>query len=424
MRNGKNGMNLTERNGKTCLRDICFEDIAARYGTPLYLYDLETVREKCAAIRRAFGDSLELLYAVKANPNRELLSAMRSEVDGLDIASAGELDRAVAAGYDPACISFAGPGKTRDELRRSLEAGIGCISVESLRELHDLRELVRAGAPRASIMIRVNPRLLVKEFAVKMGGKASQFGIDEEELSSAVDFVRANVDAFDFKGIHIYAGTQCLSEEPLAQNLANTLAIAARVTNEYGMECRAINIGGGFGVYYYEEHAGLDLGKLAALYRAEFDRYREATGKNPRFVLELGRFLVADAGIYVTRVVSEKQSRGEQFYVLDGGMNHHLSASGNLGMTIRKNYLVRNLSRPGAPKQTCTLVGPLCTPLDMMGKGVSVETPVVGDLIGFLNSGSYGYSASPLLFLGHGEPCELLVTEGEIRSARTGQGAD
>ncbi|ABB32248.1 pyridoxal-dependent decarboxylase, exosortase system type 1 associated [Geobacter metallireducens RCH3] len=411
-------MILTEQNGKTCLRNICFEELAARYGTPFYLYDLDKVKEKCAAVRKAFGDSLELLYAVKANPNRELLAAMRGEVDGLDIASAGELERALETGYDAGCISFAGPGKTRDELRRSLEAGVGCISVESLRELNDLRDLVRAGSHRAYILVRVNPQLLIRDFAVKMGGKASQFGIDEEELPSALDFIKANADAFDFKGIHIYAGTQCLNEEALAQNLANTLAIAARITTDYGMECRVINIGGGLGVSYYEEHPGLDLDKLALLFRAEFDRYREATGTKPRILLELGRFLVAEAGIYVTRVVSEKLSRGEQFYVLDGGMNHHLSASGNLGMTIRKNYLVRNLSRPGAERIICTLVGPLCTPLDLMGKGVTVEVPEVGDLVGFLNSGSYGYSASPLLFLGHGEPCELLVEGKDVRPCR------
>jgi diaminopimelate decarboxylase len=413
-------MILTEREDKIWLRDISFEVVAEKYGTPFYLYDLETVRAKIRSVREAFGDSLELLYAVKANPNGELLAAMRPLVDGVDIASAGELAYSLQAGYDPSTISFAGPGKTRAELSRSLEAGIGYISVESMRELVDIRELVLAGAPRASIMIRVNPQMLLKEFAVKMGGKASQFGIDEEELSSALGFVRSHTDIFTFKGIHIYAGTQCLNEEALARNLANTLTIASRVTTEHGMECHIINVGGGFGVSYYEQHPGLDLEKLASLFADEFERYRKTTGTNPRFLLELGRYLVAEAGIYVARVVSEKQSRGEQFYVLDGGMNHHLAASGNLGATIRKNYVVRNLSRPTAPKQTCTLVGPLCTPLDLMGKGVSVEIPVIGDLIGFMNSGSYGYSASPLLFLGHGTPCELLSSGDEIRLAQTG----
>jgi diaminopimelate decarboxylase len=404
-------MNLTELNGKIWLRNSRFEELAEKHGTPFYLYDLDAVRDKVAVIRQAFGGNLELLYAIKANPNLELLCGMRDGLDGLDIASGGELEIALKAGYKPSCISFAGPGKTRDELKRSLEAGIGFISVESLRELRDIEEQVRGGAPRASIMIRVNPLFLLKEFAVKMGGKASQFGIDEEDLSAALEFVKANPDAFVFQGIHIYAGTQCLSEESLARNLANTLEIAARITTELKMECHAINIGGGFGVSYYEELPGIDLEKLAALFAAEFNRYRTATGTKPRFMLELGRYLVAEAGIYVTRVVSEKLSRGEQFYVLDGGMNHHLAASGNLGMTIRKNYLVRNLSRPDAPKQTCTLVGPLCTPLDLMGKSVSIETPVVGDLIGFLNSGSYGYSASPLQFLGHKKPLEITSYE-------------
>ncbi len=417
-------MELQDHDGKMQLHDISFEEIAERYGTPFYLYDLDTVLAKIQGIRQAFGSTVELLYAVKANPKLELLKGMREHLDGLDIASAGELELALKAGYEPSCISFAGPGKTRKELQRSLEAGIGFISVESMRELRDIEALVCGGAPRASIMIRVNPQFLLKEFAVKMGGKASQFGIDEEELSIALDFVRSHADIFTFQGIHVYAGTQCMSEEALTQNLANTLAIAARVTTELEMECLAINIGGGFGISYYEEHQGLDLIKLAALFGVEFDRYRESTGTMPRFLLELGRFLVAEAGIYVTRVVSEKQSRGEQFYVLDGGMNHHLAASGNLGMTIRKNYLVRNLSRPSAPKQTCTLVGPLCTPLDMMGKGVSVETPVVGDLVGFLNSGSYGYSASPLLFLGHGKPSELLFEGKDVLPGRLKMGMD
>jgi len=277
--------------------------------------------------------------------------------------------------------------------------------------LHEIQELVRAGLPRASILVRVNPQQLVKEFAIKMGGKASQFGIDEEDLPAALEIISANPEVFLFRGIHIYAGTQCLNEEALAQNLANTLAIAARVTIEYGMEFQVINIGGGLGISYYDEHPGLDLGKLATLFRVEFKRYSQITGIKPRFLLELGRFLVAEAGIYVARVVTEKKSRSEQFFVLDGGMNHHLAASGNLGATIRKNYLVKNLSHPTAPKQTCTLVGPLCTPLDLMGKGVAVDAPEVGDLIGFLNSGSYGYSASPLLFLGHEMPKEIIITD-------------
>lgn len=408
-------MELSERNGKLYVGDTSFEEIAERFGTPFYLYDLDGVREKAAAVKRAFGNGIELLYAVKANPNPELLRGMRDSVDGLDIASTGELYRALAAGFRTDTISFAGPGKTQAELGESLWCRVGIISVESMRELHDLKRLAKVERVRAPVTIRINPALMTKEFAVKMGGKATQFGIDEEDAGEAVDFLRANDRFFDVLGIHVYAGTQCLDEQALAGGLADTLRIAAEMRERHGIECRVINVGGGFGVSYYDEGRALDLGLLARLYTDELDRYRRETGTNPRFLLELGRYLVAEAGIYVARVVSEKRSRGEQFYVLDGGMNHHLAASGNLGATLRKNYLVRNLSRLGAEKKTCTLVGPLCTPLDLMGKGVVVESPEVGDLIAFLNSGSYGYSASPLLFLGHEPPKEIILTGGCLK---------
>lgn len=407
-------MEFSERNGKLCVGDASFEEIAERFGTPFYLYDLDGVRERAAAVKRAFGDAVELLYAVKANSNPELLRGMRDSVDGLDIASTGELHRALEAGFRPDTISFAGPGKTRAELGESLRHGVGIISIESVRELRDLKELAEMEGVRAPVTIRINPALTVKEFAVKMGGKATQFGIDEEDAGEAADFLRANLHCFDVFGIHVYAGTQCFDEQALAAGLADTLRIAAEMRERRGIECRVINVGGGFGVSYYEEGRALDLALLTGLYTEEFDRYRRDTGTSPRFLLELGRYLVAEAGIYVARVVSEKRSRGEQFYVLDGGMNHHLAASGNLGSTLRKNYLVRNLSRPGAEKKICTLVGPLCTPLDLMGKGVAVESPEMGDLVGFLNSGSYGYSASPLLFLGHEPPKEIIAKGNEI----------
>jgi diaminopimelate decarboxylase len=408
-------MEFSERNGKLCLGDVSFEEVAERFGTPFYLYDLDAVRDRAVAVKRAFGDAIELLYAVKANPNPELLRGIADSVDGLDIASTGELHRAMAAGFRPEAISFAGPGKTRAELGESIRQGVGIISVESVRELRDLKALAEAEGVRAPVTIRINPALITKEFAIKMGGKATQFGIDEEDTGEAVVFLRANERFFDVLGIHVYAGTQCLDEEALATGLANTLRIAAEMRERHGIECRVINIGGGFGVSYYDEGRTLDLGLLARLYTGEFDRYRRETGTKPRFLLELGRYLVAEAGIYVARVISEKRSRGERFHVLDGGMNHHLSASGNLGATLRKNYLVRNLSRPGAEKKTSTLVGPLCTPLDLMGKGVSVESPQVGDLMGFLNSGSYGYSASPLLFLGHEPPKEIILSGGCLK---------
>jgi diaminopimelate decarboxylase len=412
-------MKLTKHNSKVYINNICFEDIAAQYGTPFYLYDLDTVREKIQNVRKAFGNDIEILYAVKANPNIELLRAIRNDVDGLDIASKGEMEQALLAGHEAKQLSFAGPGKNRAELSEAMKYGIGIISVESLRELNDIKTIAIEERMIANIALRINPRLLIKEFAIKMGGKATQFGIDEEDMESAISYIRQHKDIFNFLGVHIYAGTQCMSEEAITKNIINTLEIAAQLKSQYGLKCSMINLGGGFGVSYYGEDRELDLNLLAKLVRQSFDNYQNSTGTNPRFIFELGRYLVAESGIYVTKVISEKKSRGEQFYVLDGGMNHHLAASGNLGAMIRKNYAVRNLSNPAAPKELCSLVGPLCTPLDLMGKGVSIESPRLGDLIGFLNSGSYGFTGSPLLFLGHETPVELLIQNGSITLARS-----
>lgn len=411
-------MHLTEHENSVYIKNISFEDIAAQYGTPFYIYDLDTVKEKIHNVRSTFGNDVEILYAVKANPNIELLRGIRKDIDGLDIASKGEMEQALLADYEAKHLSFAGPGKTKEELNAAINHKIGVVSVESLREMHDINAIAIKKNTKVDIAFRINPKLLIKEFAIKMGGKATQFGIDEEDVDSAINYIRQFENVFNFLGIHIYAGTQCISEEAIAKNIENTLEIAARLKSEYGLECSMINLGGGFGVSYYGEDKKLDLNLLAKLVNLSFDNYRTFTGTNPRLIFELGRYLVADAGIYVTKVLSEKKSRGEQFYVLDGGMNHHLAAAGNLGAMIRKNYAARNLSNPAASKEQCNLVGPLCTPLDLMGKGVPIESPRLGDLIGFLNSGSYGYTGSPLLFLGHETPVELLISGNDIKIIR------
>jgi diaminopimelate decarboxylase len=411
-------MKLSEHNGKIYVQNFCFEEIADKYGTPFYLYDLNVIKKKIQNIKQEFDEAIELFYAVKANSNLEILKEIHNDIDGLDISSLGEMDQSLLAGYDPGCMSFAGPGKTRLELREAIRRKIGIISVESLRELQDIRQISSSEGHRADIALRLNPRFSTKEFAIKMGGKSSQFGIDEEDVFAAIDHIHRNEAVFNLIGIHVYAGTQCMDEEAIARNMDNTLEIAANLQSSFGLECRWINLGGGFGVSYYEENREINLNALARLINQSIKRYMASTGTRPRFILELGRYLVADAGIYVTRVVSEKESRGEKYFILDGGMNHHLAASGNLGAVIRKNYLVKNLSRPQASSQTCNLVGPLCTPLDLMGRNVSIESPRLGDVIGIKNSGSYAFTASPLFFLGHETPMELLLLDDRIKVIR------
>jgi len=415
-------MELREQNCKSYIGDFSFEEIAEKYGTPFYLYDLNTIKKKIGDFREAFGNDIELFYAIKANPNLEILKAIREDLDGLDISSIGEMEQSLLAGYDAGQLSFAGPGKTRVELEEAIKQGVGIISAESIRELKDIKKIALKLCVRANIAIRINPKLLINEFAIKMGGKATQFGIDEEDIHDAIEYVRQNGDAFNVLGIHIYAGTQCMNEEALSKNILNTLEIAWQLKEIYGFECRWINFGGGFGVSYYDENVDINLNMIAESIKGPMEKFKASTKGEPRLVIELGRYLVSEAGIYVTRVISEKKSRGEDFFVLDGGMNHHLAASGNLGAMLRKNYLVKNLTNPDLLEQKCNLVGPLCTPLDLMGRNVILEQPRVGDLIGFLNSGSYGFTASPLLFLGHEIPIELMARHNEISVIRKRKG--
>lgn len=410
-------MEITLRNGKSYLREICLEEVANKFGTPFYLYDLNTIYEKIHEIRWAFGETIKLYYAIKANSNLELLKAMREKVDGLDISSYGEMEQSLLAGYSPKQLSFAGPGKTYEELKKAIINGIGIISVESLREMKDISNLSLSLNKKVDIAIRINPILLIKEFSIKMGGQSTQFGIDEENLDEAIDYFKNDSGHLNFKGIHVYSGTQCLNEDALIKNVDNVLEIAIKMEDKYDLECSWINLGGGFGVSYHDNQK-LNIEIVAEGVNKAIKNYKKLTKGNPNFVFELGRYLVTEAGIYVAKVVSAKESRGKLYFILDGGMNHHLAASGNFGQVIKKNFLVKNLSNPEGKSITCNLVGPLCTTLDILGRNVDVEPPRVGDLIAFLNSGSYGFTSSPLFFLGHETPVELLFIDNEVKIIR------
>ncbi len=411
-------MDIQIRDNKCFLRGIPLEEIAQKYGTPFYLYDLNCIEEKIRKFRESFGSDVRLYYAMKANPNIEILKAIRDKVDGLDISSGGEMEQSLLAGYIPRQLSFAGPGKTNEELEEAVRQEIGIISVESVREIVALTKIADKLSQKANIALRINPNLLIKEFAVKMGGMPTQFGIDEEEIERAVQVIKEHLALINFQGIHIYSGTQCLNEGAIIQNIRNTLQIAQKFESGQQMNCRWVNLGGGFGISLHDDQK-LDISNVGDGVKKALLEYRQTVKGEPIFVIELGRYLTTEAGIYVAKVVGSKKSRGKMFYVLDGGMNHHLAASGNFGMAIRRNYPARNLSNPGGERVTCNLVGPLCTTLDLMGRDIGIESPREGDLLAFDNSGSYGYSASPFLFLGHESPPELLLDSNELRVIRT-----
>lgn len=384
--------------------------LADRYGTPVYLYDAQVLERTWRSLRGALPRRMEIFYSIKANPNRELLRFFLDRDCGLEVASGGELQLALEAGCDPARLFFAGPGKTDAELELAVGKGVGEIHTESVNEIRRLGSIARRLDRMTPIALRVNPASDVQGGAVRMGGTAAAFGIDEERLDPAVDAALAEPH-LRLDGVHLFTGTQILASDILLAQHRRGIEIARRVAVRQGRPIRTIDFGGGLGIPYFPKECPLDLlalsvglEKLAAECRAD-PLLVEA-----RLVVEPGRFLVGSAGLYVAAIVDIKESKGKTFAILDGGMNHHLAASGHLGQTIKRNFPVALIERlDDQASTTVDIVGPLCTPLDVLGRAVHLPEPRVGDLIGVFQSGAYARTASPLGFLSHATPPEVWV---------------
>lgn len=374
--------------------------------TPFYAYDRTLLTARAQALRAALPPGLKIHYAIKANPMPALVCHMATLVDGLDVASAGELKVALDAGADPRQISFAGPGKRDAELCQAVAAGI-LVNIESFRELAVLAAASeRLGLP-ARVAVRVNPDFELKASGMKMGGGPKQFGVDAEQVPALLaEIGRAGLA---FEGFHLFAGSQNLRAEAIAEAQQKSFALALRLAEQAPAPVRLLNLGGGFGIPYFPGEQPLDLApigdNLAQLCAQAATALPEA-----ELVIELGRYLVGEAGIYVCRVVDRKVSRGQTYLVTDGGLHHHLAASGNFGQVIRKNYPVAIGNRmDAAAAETLTVVGPLCTPLDVLADRMPLPAAEIGDLVVVFQSGAYGYTASPERFLGHPAAIEVLV---------------
>jgi len=415
-------MNNLENTIWDCPEAFDPEALAGKFRTPYYLYDAHVLKLRIRSVRTMLDGLVDVFYAVKANPNLALLRAIKGVAGGLDISSGGELQQAMAAGFDPDRISFAGPAKTEDELRASIDTGIGCISVESPRELTLCANLAARLDRRANVLLRVNPLKLNRKFGMKMGGRPLQFGIDEETVHELLPWLEANADRVNFRGIHVYSGSQCFEVEGVVDSVSSTLEIARRIEAASTLRCTTINLGGGFGVSHTEKDKVLPLAELGDALTPILRGFVAESDKPRDLVMELGRYLTAPVGLYVVRVVSAKESRAKTFFMVDGGLHHHLSASGTFGATLRSNFVLRNLTNPDGPVVRCNIAGPSCNPTDLLAVEIDIPQPRVGDLIAVENAGSYGLTASPILFLGRATPAELIYDNGEVmlgRRART-----
>jgi diaminopimelate decarboxylase len=395
------------RGDELVIGGMALSQLAVRVGrTPFYAYDRTLLGERVRELRAALPPSISLHYAVKANPMPAVVAHLARLVDGLDVASAGELRVALDAGMAPREISFAGPGKRETELEAAVAAGI-LLNVESMRELRLLEGIARRLGLPARVAVRVNPDFELKSSGMKMGGGPKQFGIDAELVPQALADIERRQLAFE--GFHIFSGSQNLRAAAICEAQTKAFELALRLAKSAPVPPRVLNLGGGFGIPYFPGETPLELRPIGDNLAQLAERASRELG-GVQLVIELGRYIVGEAGVFVARVIDRKVSRGEVFLVVDGGLHHHLAASGNFGQVIRKNYPVCNGTRVfGGPREVVSVVGPLCTPLDLLGDRIEIGAAGPEALIVVLQSGAYGLSASPTRFLSHPEPVEVLV---------------
>lgn len=382
-------------------------NLAARVGqTPFYAYDRALLRSRVDELRKVLPATVKLHYAMKANPMPAVVGFMAGLVDGIDVASAGELKVALDAGANPKEVSFAGPGKRDAELRQAVASRV-LINLESFREVAALEVISNELGLPARVAVRVNPDFELKGSGMKMGGGAKQFGVDVEQMPALL----ANIGraGLAFEGFHLFAGSQNLRPDSICEAQQKSYELAVRLAQDAPQPVRFLNLGGGFGIPYFPGEQRLDLTTIGDNL-AQLTQRAKTELPQAEFVIELGRYLVGEAGIYVTRIVDRKISRGQVYLVADGGLHHHLSASGNFGQVVRKNYPVTIGNKADSTqKETSSVVGPLCTPLDLLADRMSLPVADVGDLAVIYQSGAYGASASPQSFLGHPACVEVLV---------------
>lgn len=380
--------------------------VEAAGGTPLFVYSGDMIRRRLADLRAAMPKRLRIHYAMKANPYRPILELMGTMVDGFDIASAGELGKAVAAGLSPARISFAGPGKRDEELSAAIAAGV-TINLESEGEARRALAIAGRDGVTPRLAVRVNPDFELRGSGMKMGGGAKPFGVDASRAAKlARDVIAAGAE---WRGLHIFTGSQALDAGAIIETQGNVLDLAAKLSAEIGAPLPHLNMGGGFGIPYFRGDAPLDIAAVGAALEERFAALPDALAET-EFAIELGRYLVGEAGVYLARIVDRKQSHGTTFLVTDGGLHHQLAASGNFGTVVRRNYPAAIASKFSAePVEEASIVGCLCTPLDRLADQALLPRAESGDIVAIFCAGAYGATASPSAFLGQGPAREMLV---------------
>ncbi len=398
-------------NGELLVGGIPVSSLVEKAGkTPFYAYDQQLITDRIELLRKHLPPDIHLHYAIKANPMPEVVQHLAGLVDGFDLASAGEMRVALQTRMPVDKISFAGPGKTDAELYEAIQAGV-IVNLESENEMQRMAALADQSGITPRVAIRVNPDYELKSSGMKMGGGPKQFGVDAERVPDMLNKMKSL--NLDFHGFHIFWGSQNLNEEAIKEAHSKTFELAIKLSKHAPSPVKMLNIGGGLGIPYFPGEKRLNLEVIGENLRKLLPALTAAL-PDAEIVTELGRFIVGEAGVYICKIIDKKMSRGEIFIVTDGGMHHHLAASGNFGQVIRKNYPVNIANRINSPEtEIVNIVGPLCTPLDILANKMELPKAEIGDLVVVFQSGAYGLTASPLAFLSHPPPAELFVSGNE-----------
>lgn len=393
------------RSGKFWIDGVALESLLAKHPTPCYVYSASVIREKYEALTQHLP-GFDVFFSFKANPNLAIARMLLGLGAGADVSSLGELKAAYKVGYKHDNILLVGPAKTEEELRYAIGNGVAAVVAESPHELGLIDELAARLNKSARVMLRLNT--LEKPTAPEiMVGGPSKFGIDEE---LAVEAVRGlELKHSTIVGIHTYAASQVLDPDFIGRHITYVADLALRLAEDIGFDLKCIDFGGGFGVPYQDTETELDLARIARP-AAEARARVLKTYPECRLVLEVGRYLVAEAGVFLTRVVRTKASRGRNFILTDAGMNHF-----SRPVFQRLNHPVRLLNKIAAPPAGDFEVGgPICTPLDVSGRAVPLPVPEIGDVAGFFAAGAYGWSMSMVNFMSLGWPAEVMVDAGRL----------
>jgi diaminopimelate decarboxylase len=397
------------RDGRFVADGVALEEIAGKHPTPLYVYSAAAVRTKYRLLKDRFP-SFDICYSLKANPNPAVCEVLVRVGAGAEVSSAAELATALAAGFARDSIVYVAPVKVPADIERALTSGIHAIVVDSAQELEIIEQQAARLGRSARVLLRINTKETQPEAKEIMVGGPSKFGFDEERV--VAELAGLKLERARIAGIQVYSASQVLDNVWLGTHIEYVLKLARRLSRELGFRLETVDFGGGFGVPQSEGDTELDLAGLAEAVAAPLGEFR-AENPNCRLLFESGRYLAAEAGVFVTRIVRVKESRGRVFAICDGGMN---AFSRPVFMRIQHPVRLLNRLDEQATAQV-DVCGPICTPLDCIARDAYLPMPKAGDLVGLVNAGAYGYTMSLLHFMSRGHPAELLADGGELRRA-------